>query len=412
MNRSPIILGLAAALTLMAATPVLAADQWKDKGKDCDDGAFKDPGGAGMDDLVLCSKLWAAYRTDLKPVKGAYKDNVVLAFKRVWVKAEEGDAKRAKTLLSALGVTELPERNAAPPKPKTPPRPVFAPAAPSKGDIAKAEAHFKNGFKAYKAKDFKKAGDFYVKMVEAAPGHAKGHFNAACAFALQKDEPNMAKYLLNLRDMAGAGNKDAIEMMKLVKTDADFAEFKNESDEYKRITGYARILIVNHLGANGEENVDNLTGSLKELGYDVTTTDAEKKNPKKLPVIVFGEQSRVAAYMAKKLISHPKVETASAPKEKRCKDGDCFDVVIHWNDDVKGEPKKHVADPDEAEKKLDALEKEQDEILSKPEDAVDEIDDALGKPEEVQDRVEDNLERPGKALDKVDKTLDKVKEVF
>ena len=412
MKRSHLTLGLAAMVTTMLASPVLAADQWKDKGKDCDAGAFKDPGGTGVDDINLCSKLWQAYRTDLKPVKGAYKDNVVLAFKRLYVKGEEGDAKRAKAILASLGVTELPDRNAAPPKPKVPARPVFAPKEASKGDIGKAEGHFKNGFKAYKAKDYKKAGEFYVKMVEVAPGYAKGHFNAACAFALQKDEPNMATYLMNLRDMAGAGSKDATEMMKLVKTDADFADFKNESDEYKRITGYARILIVNHLAEKGEENVDNLVGSLKELGYEATVTDAEKKNPKKAPVIVYGEQSRVAAYVIKKLITHPKLETAVAPKEKRCKDGDCYDVVIHWNDDVKGEPKKFVADPDEAEKKLDALEKEQNDILSKPEDAVDELDEALGKPEEVQERIDDNLERPGKALDKVDKTLDKVKDVF
>jgi len=412
MNRSHLTLGLAAAITMMIAGPALAADQWKDKGKECDDGAFKDPAGATMDDLVLCSKLWQAYRTDLKPVKGAYKDNVVAAFTRIYVKGEEAPSKRAKAVLAQLGVTDLPERNAEPPKPKTPPRQAFAPKAPTKAEITKAEAQFKNGFKAYKAKDFKKAGDFYVKMVEAAPGYAKGHFNAACAFALQKDEPNMAKYLMNLRDMSAAGDKSAVEMMKLVKTDADFADFKNESDEYKRITGYARILIVNHLAEKGEENVDNLTGSLKKLGYDVTVTDAEKKNPKKNPIIVYGEQSRVAAYIAKKLISHPKTETAATPKEKRCKDGDCYDVVIHWNDEVKGDPKKFVADPDEAEKKLDALEKEQDEILSKPEDAVDEVDDALGKPEEVQDRIEDNLERPGKAIDKAGKTLDKVKGAF
>lgn len=413
MKSSRLLLtALAFALTGVSGE-ALASDQWKDKGKDCDAGPFKAPKDAEIADLVLCSKLWAAYRTDLKPVKGAYKDNVVIAFKLVWLKAEEGDAKRAKVQLEALGVTDIPERNAAPPKPKAPPRTPFTAKEPTKAEITKAEAQFKNGFKAYKAKDYAKAAEFYVKMVDIAPGYAKGHFNAACVYALQKDEANMAKYLMNLRDLSGAGSKDAGEMLKLVKTDADFADIRNESDEYKRIMGYARVLIVNHLGEKGEENVDNLVGSLKELGYDATVTEAEKKNPKKNPIIVYGEASRVPAYMVKKLIEHPKVETVATPKDKRCKDGDCYDVVIHWNDDVKGdEPKRYVADPDEAEKKLDNLEKEQDEILSKPDEAIDEVDEALGKPEEVQDRIEDNLERPGKALDKVDKTLDKVKGVF
>ena len=398
---------------LSLASPALAADQWKEKGKDCDGGAFKSPDEATISELVLCSKTWVAYRTDLKPVKGEYKDRVVQAMTRLWVKGEEGDAKRAKTILGRLGVSALPDRTAAPSKPKAPPRAAFTPKEPTKGAIATAEKHFKNGFKAYKAKDYPKAVGFYVKMVEAAPGYAKGHFNAACVYALQKDEPNMATYLLNLRDMAGAGNKDAAGMLKLTRTDADFADFKNESIEYKRITGYANVLVINDLGDLGEENVDNLMGSLKKLGYEPKSKDSDKK-PLKKPYIFYAEHARAQAYIFKKLISHPGLVTKELPKDKLCNDEGCFDVVIQWSDDMKkgGEPKRHVADPDEAEKKLDALEKEQDEILSKPDDAVDELDEALGKPAEVQEKIENNLERPGKAIDKVDKTLEKVKDVF
>lgn len=403
--------GLALAFTLLVGAPAMAADQWKDKGKDCDAGAFKDPQGAELDALVLCSKLWAAYRVDLKPVKGEYKDRVVAAFTRVWVKADEGDAKRAKQQLAALGVAEVPPRNAEPPKPKAPARKAFAPAEPTKAQITSAEKQFKLGFKAYKAKDFKKAADFYDKMVDAAPGYAKGHFNAACAYALLKDEANMAKYLMNLRDMSAGGSKDAGEMLKLVRTDADFEGVRDESSEYKRIMGYAKILVINDIGENGEENVDNLIGSLKELGYTPTQKDSDKK-PLKKPHIFYAEHAKTQAYITKKLISHPGLVTKQMPKDKLCNDDGCFDVVIQWSDDVKGEPKRFVADPDEAEKKLDGLEREQDEILSKPDDAIDEIDEALGKPEEVQDRIQDNIERPGKALDKVDKTIDKVKDVF
>ncbi len=405
-------LGVALGIALAAGGTALAADQWKDKGKECDAGAFKSPTTASLDELIHCSKAWTAYRTDLKPVKGEYKDRVVLAMKLVYAKApDEADAGRAQRILSQLGVTDLPARTAEPPKPKAPPRPTFNPPEPSKKDIAAAEKHFKNGFKAYKAKDFDKAVDFYLKMVDAAPGYAKGHFNAACIYALKKDEPNMAKYLLNLRDMSAAGNKDAAEMLKLTRTDGDFAEFKDESTEYKRITGYAKVLVINDIGENGEENVDYLVDSMKELGYVTQTKDSDKK-PLKKPHIFFAGHARTQAYITKKLISHPGLVTKQLPKDKLCNDDGCFDVVVQWSDDVKGEPKRYVADPDEAEEKLDKLEAEQDEILAKPDEAIDEIDEALGKPEEVQDRIDDNLERPGKAIDKVDKTIDKIKDVF
>src|SRR5690606_14172101 len=136
------------------------------------------------------------------------------------------------------------------------------------------------------------------------------------------------------------------------------------------------------------------------------------KKPLKKPHIFFAGHARTQAYITKKLISHPGLVTKQMPKDKLCNDDGCFDVVVQWSDDVKGEPKRYVADPDEAEVKLDKLEAEQDEILAKPDEAIDEIDEALGKPEEVQYRIDDNLERPGKAIDKVDKTIDKIKDVF
>jgi hypothetical protein len=407
-------LGLAVAvLSTALAGPAVAADQWKEKGKDCDAGVFKQPSTADLDDLIHCTKLWVAYRQDLKDVKGDYKNKVVLAMKLVYQKAaDDGDANRAKLILGQLGESDLPARAAAPAKPKTPPRKAFKPPEPSKKDIAAADRQFKLGYKAYKSKDYDKAAEYYVKMVDAAPGYAKGHFNAACAYALKKDEANMAKYLMNLRDMSASGNKDAAEMLKLVKTDADFNDIKDDSVEYKKITGYAKILIINDLGEMGEENVDNLVGSLKKLGY-VTQTKGSDKKPLKRPFIFFADHAKPQAYIVKKVINHPKVETKLLSKDKLCNDDGCFDVVIQWSDDVKkDEPKVFVSDPDDAEDKLDKLEKEQDEILSKPDDAMDEVDEALGKPEEVQDRVDENLERPGKAVDKVEKTVDKIKDVF
>ncbi len=413
---APAAMGFALALTLFAGE-ASAADQWKDKGKECDASVFKSPADSEIPAISKCSKAWVAYRTDYKAVKGDYKDRVVMAMKLLYAKGDEADAERSKDILARLGVSDLPNRSGGATTAKgTKPagkeaRKPFNPPAADKKQIAAAEKHFKTGFAAYKKKDMAKAAEAYVKMVEVAPGYAKGHFNAACAFALQKDEPNMAKYLMNLRDMATAGDAEAVKMIELAKTDADFAEFKDESSEYKRIIGYAKIKVINHLGEKGEENVDNLMSSLKSLGYETAMKDSEKK-VSKFPIIYFAEHSKTAAFITKELISHPKVETKYLDKEKLCGEDGCFDVVVQWNDEVKGDPKKHVADPKDAEKKIQALEKKQDEILSKPDEVIDEVDEALGKPEEVTDKAEEILEKPGKAVEKVEKTLDKVKGVF
>lgn len=412
-------------LSLALSGDAHAADQWKDKGKECDQTVFKDPGGASVPDLSKCSKAWVAYRTDYKAVRGDYKDRVVLAMKLLYAKGDDGDAERSEEILSRLGVTDLPSRSGksgstgtatstakAPAKAERKP---FDPPEPDKKAIAAAEKHFKAGFAAYGKKDLAKAAAAYEKMIEAAPGYAKGHFNAACIYSLQKDEKKMANALMNLRDMTGSKSKvvaeKAKEMLEFVKKDEDFAETRQESTEYKRIMGYAKVKVINHLGEKGEENVDNLMGSVKKLGYEAAMKDSDKKVAK-FPIIYFAEHSKNQAYLVKQLIEHPKLETKQLDKEKLCGDDGCFDVVVQWSDDVKGDPKKHVADPKDAEKKIADLEKKQDEMLRKPDEVLNEVDDALSKPEEVTDKVEDITNKPGKAVEKVEKTFDKIKGKF
>lgn len=421
---------LSFALALALSGDAQAADQWKDKGKECDQTVFKDPGGASVPDLSKCSKAWVAYRTDYKAVKGDYKDRVVMAMKLLYAKGDDGDAERSQEILSRLGVTDLPSRSGAKASGASggnsgnsgsartaakPERKPFDPPEPDKKAIAAAEKHFKAGFAAYGKKDWAKAAAAYEKMIEAAPGYAKGHYNAACIYSLQKDEKKMANALMNLRDMTGSKSKvvaeKAKEMLEAVKKDEDFAETRYESAEYKRIMGFAKVKVINHLGEKGEENVDNLMGLVKKLGYEAAMKDSDKKVAK-FPIIYFADHSKNQAYLIKQLIEHPKLETKQLDKEKLCSDDGCYDVVVQWSDDVKGDPKKHVADPKDAEKKIADLEKKQDEMLRKPDEVLNEVDDALSKPDEVTDKVEEITNKPGKAVEKVDKTIDKIKGKF
>ncbi len=413
-------LGLTAAVALGGSA--LAADQWKDKGKECDQTVFKDPGSAELPALSKCSKAWVAYRVEYGAVKGDYKDRVILAMKILHRDGDEADAERAKEILGKLGVADVAPRTAkaggnsgAKPVAAKAERKPFDPPEPDKKAIAAAEKHMKTGLAAYGKKDLGKAVAAYEKMVEVAPGYAKGHFNAACIYSLQKDEAKMARSLTNLRDMTASKSKvvaeKAKEMLERVKTDEDFKETRYESAEYKRIMGFAKVKVINHLGEKGEENVDNLLGSMKELGYEGEMKDSDKKVAK-FPIIYFTDHSKTQAYFIKQLIEHPKLETKHLPKDKLCGEDGCYDVVVQWSDEVKGDPKKFVADPKDAEEKIKDLEKKQDEILSKPDEVIDEVDDALSKPGEVTDKAEELMNKPGKAVEKVEKTLDKVKGVF
>ena len=410
----PVFLAAALGLVTLAAPAALAASEnWKKNGADCDQTAFKTPADADLKTLGKCVRLWEAYQ-DVPSVKpGDYRDRVTAAMTRLYLEGTDKDESVARGALRRLGVTNLPEKGpAAKPEaaaPKEAARKRFAPPEPSAKDIKAAEKAFKAGLGHYGKKKYDLALVQYLKMVEVAPGYPKGHYNVACIYALTGDEPNMGKALQNLADLSAGGNAEAGAMLKRTRKDTDFDGIRDKSATYKRLTGYAKIKVLNGAGEVGEDNADNLLASLLKLGYLAEGID-ESSKPRKNPIIWYAEHARGPAYIVKELLGHPKTEVFLYTSEQL----KGFDVVVVWGDDVKkgAEPKVYVADPADAEKKLDDLAKKEDEILRKPEAVVDEIDDALGKPEEIVDRVEDNLERPGKAVERVEKTVDKVKGLF
>lgn len=401
------------------ATSALAADAWDTNGKDCDKSAFKSPDTADLAEISQCVKLWEAYQ-NVSKAKGDYKDRVVAAMKRLYVAGDELDSKIARGALLRLGVHDLPERPSAkstapatatatsgakaPPK-----RAVFNPPAPDKGAIKKAEAYFKKGIKAYQKKNYDDALTNYLKMTEVAPGYAKGHYNVACIYALQGNEAKMAEYLMNLADMSGAGNKEAAGMLRQARDDADFADIRDKSAEFKRLTGYGKIMILNAMGDRGEDNVDNLESSLKKLGHpvaDITPSTKTRKNP----IVWYAEHSKGLAYIIVKLLNHPKTQTVLfTPAELKG-----YDVVVVWGDDLKDkeDPKVYVSDPKDAEKKIDGLLRQEDEMLSKPGQVVDDVDDTLSTPERISDKVEDKVDKAGKSVEKVEKAIDKAGSLF
>ena len=405
---------------LLSATTALAANNWQTYGGDCDAAAFKSPDTADIKVIGRCIRLWEAYQ-DVSQVKdGDYKTRVVTAMQRLYAQGDDKDAGVARNALARLGVANLPKRgneaaagagtsDATAPATKEPAHKRFNPDPPTKAQLKAADKAFKAGFTSYSKKDYDKALVQYLKMVDAAPGYAKGHYNVACIYALQGDDAKMGTYLQNLADMAAGGNAEALADIKAARTDTDFEGMRDKSMAFKRITGYAKIKVLNAMGDRGEENADNIMASLKKLNYVADGVDESSKE-RKNPIIWYAEHSRTAAFIVKELLNHPKTQVVLFSFDQL----KGYDVVVVWGDDLKKseDPKVYVQDPKDAEKKLDQLAKKEDEILKEPDAVTDEIDSALGKPQEIQDDVDKNLERPGKAVDKVEKSVDKVKGLF
>ncbi len=414
---------LAAALTafaaaLVAAPTVFAADQWKQYGATCDKTTFKSPQQATVDELAKCVRLWEAYK-DVSKVKGDERDRVVSAMKRLYVEGSDTDAHVSKLALQRLKVTELPERpDPSASKPKradkagdAPSAQVEAPASgrkkcdvpkPSDKDIKAAEKAIKAGLGQYKKKKYEAALAQFLKAVEAAPGYARSHYNAAAMYAMTDDE---AKAVEHLRCMQDIGDDEAVTYLKKAKTDKDFDGIKGDSKGFKEVTGYVRVKVGNGLGELGEENVDNLEMTLEKLGYDIEVVPAGPKEG--YPIIWYQHHARVQAMIMKDVVRHP--ETKMVPLDE----GE-HDVVILWDDKVKkgDAPRVYVPDPDDAEKSLDAIARKQDEALRKPEEVTRKVDHTLETPDRIEKKVDKITDAPGKTIDKIEKTGKKLEKLF
>jgi hypothetical protein len=411
-------LALAAPCALLPGTA--SAASWADQKADCEKTAFGDPEGAAIAKITDCAYRWASYRPPLKGLKDDLKKKVIAALKRLWAESpSKEDANLAREELKLLGVTELPERAVAtaPPKPAAPARVPFSAPEPDKKAIAAADKAFKKGYGLYQKKKYAEALAAYEEMVKVAPGYPNGHYNVACMHALLGDEAKMVEALRKLSDLAAAGHEAAGQQLKQTwvppegkeKADPDFDGMRDKSADFKAVTGYAKIKVVNQIPDFDEDNPDNIVKSLKKLGYRPDFKDSDKKPSTKHPVIQYAEHARATAWLLRKLITHPKTEATVFPAE----DLGGYDIIVAWSDDVKSEQENSwVADPKKAEKELDDLARQQDELLRKPEEKAEELEEALNKPAEVQENIEEQLKRPGEAIDRTKKSVDKILKPF
>lgn len=413
---------LCVALAAVLFTPPAQAEGlWTKHKGNCDKAAFAKPAKADVDTLYRCARLWFAYRAQGK-VSGRYGERAKKAFLRLYVEGSDEQAHLARQVLLGMRVSALPKR-AARPEPERAARPEPRRAAqsasggrnarapqrekcevpkPSQKDIKAARKHFSRGMKAYKSRKYDDALDDFLEMVKVAPGWPKSQYNTAAMYAMLDDEEAMIEHLQCLQDI---GTDDSVKALRKARTDRDFARMRSRSPRFKALTGYARIKIGNSLGEYGEDNVDNLEGSLEALGYKgVMVTNADR--PYTEPHIWYRPEARTAAYMVTKLIRHPRTKTHIIDWE----DTDNYDVIIAWGDRIKkgSEPKLYVKDPDDNDKSLSDLKRKNDEALRKPDKVAGDVDHTLGAPQRGVNAANDSVNKTKNTMNKVQGTADKV----
>lgn len=410
-------------LLYLGPTEARGQDMWQSHGWDCAETAFGE-GEVSLDVIARCVRLWEAYR-DIAMTGADERKQVIRAMERLYLEGTDRDAHLARHALNRLGVANLPSRKdalvraelkrrraseaspgeGAGPTSGTPGEARCAVPLPSRSESVAAKRSVTAGKRALKRKRARDAVGILQSAVDAAPGYAPARYHAAVAYGLMGNEERMSEHL---ECLVAIGTPESARLLRRAREDRQFKGIRDKSRGFKRATGYARIKLGNSLGEYGEDNIDNLEGSLERLGWPVEEV-ADTPRTYGEPHVWYKPESKRTAYFVMKVIGHPRTQAHVIDWSD-----ESFDLIIAWGDGtVAGkEPRLYVRDPDDSRSHLDELDRAEREALRKPEAFASEVDKVVGTPERAVNRVEGSLDRAGRTVDRLEKTGEKLDRIF
>jgi len=404
---SRFLLALAWLLVPLAAS----ASEWNDSKGNCDQ-QFEGYEGADLSSLKQCLMLWEAYKPTSE-IDDEDKRRLAPALNRLYWSGDDEAKYYATQSLSRMHLqptsaptggeatkkynTEKVEKKARAERTKYKPRDVDKPARVA------ADKQVQLGLKEHKKGRYAKALEYFGTALEKDPGSVAALYNYACASSLDGNKADAVEYLQRLVDL---GTKEALAKVKKARTDRDFDPVKDDAD-FKRVTGFARIKVVNGVGEYGEEEVERVVKTLQQLGYEVVPGGADKHD-RSYPIVWYKKHSKHIAPVVEKALNHPKTRYQLIDWDSQ------FDLIVSWGDLVRknkfNEPvvKSYAPkDPDEAEKKMEELAWEEDRALQEPDKVSRKVEHTAGAPgrtkmrvESGARRVEDTFKRGKSAVDK------------
>ena len=288
-------------------------------------------------------------------------------------------------------------------------RKKFVPPSVSSKDRAKARKLVKKGVRYFKKGKRRQALQHYEAALALDPGNLDGLFNSAAELAYKGQGAEAVERIHRLVDI---GTKPAIKRVNKTRTDPDFEPI-HDYVPYKRVSGFAKLKIVNSIGEYGEDEVDRIQKTLEKLDYPVAKMGADKVKNRKAPVVWFKEHSIATAYMVKEVAIHPGTVMTKIDWNSE------YDVIVSWGnklvkrDGVKQPQRDYTdIDPDGAEKRLDKLRRKQDDALRKPDQIARKVNHTIDTPDRIENKIEGSIDRTKRTIDRIEKTGDKLKGVF
>ena len=278
-----------------------SVDYWSTKGGRCDT-ILKTPYANDLSDLVRCTKMWEMYsRVDDIPLKD--RSMYAVAFSRVSYQATDPyDRAIADAALTRICIPRHPMGSNGEVREEIPDKlecsntgiselsikgTAVASSNPYEGrkgrvqlgevsdrDAAGANASYKKATAERKKKNLHKAIPLYREALNQNPYHIGARYDLACALSLNGDEMGA---LRELEELYTYNDAEAEQRIIKARSDEDFEPIR-DNPNFKLLTGYVRVAILNGASSIGEPTVAEMKRKL------------ESKN---IPVAEVGKSNRV-----------------------------------------------------------------------------------------------------------------------
>lgn len=190
----------------------------------------------------------------------------------------------------------------------------------SSKNMAAASSAYKRGVAQHKKRAYGSAIKFYREALDANPFFVAAKYDMACAYSLLGDERGA---LRELEELYTWNDPETDQRLTKARTDTDFDNIR-DNPNFKLLTGYVRVVILNGAGTIGDATVAALKTKLEGRNIPVANT-GKSNRPELVPQIWYREGFEEYAYKIKDLIGSSKI-AVSVNRDRDSLD----DVLLVW----------------------------------------------------------------------------------
>lgn len=389
-----------ATISALTSTSALAVEGWDAMGDSCIK-AMGTPEKADAKKLLSCADTFSA-DARLDKLSGGDKSSIEKGMRWLYDNGDDTAARIARDGLMRLGI-KLPARGVSKESGKgststpagEPERKKYDPPEAKDAERKAADKLCDDAIKLLKKKKWADGAKLLEKGLEKDPRSEKVLYNLACGEA--NIESRRTKAVDRLQAMADLGSDEATKRLVKARIDPDLEPLRDNPD-FKRVTGYARIQIINTVGTPGEKGVENIQKMLNKLEHRKADEKDEDK-PQDTPSIQFKSHAKAQSALLADLLKATKLDLLPADAK--------FDIVVRWGTKVENGKPLSIG-PDTGDEAIADARKKQNKVLAQPDAALNKVNKVLNTPDHAyseaqaaEKRVEGTIKKATGAVEKM-----------